>query len=276
MRMISSTLKVVVKYIGLFMLSAVAMAFITLIFNNDKSENIMSPIIYYIGTCLLFLVFTTISLKRRKINILELCNFRKVTIKDAVFTIILAIAFQLIVGAISTLLDSIGIITPFIKEYENSMQRFIGNEEIEWIIFVVVIAVPFFEELMFRGLIFGTMLKNQMNIYLAVIIQALLFGLFHSNLYQGMFAFFIGVFSALVLYWTNSIWSSIIFHAVSNSFGLIGLIYNINESTESYPPVIFCIFMLVIGIILIYPPMRYFYRRKSEIRNKSKEELSSA
>ena len=105
---------------------------------------------------------------------------------------------------------------------------------------------------MFRGLIFGTMLKNQMNMYLAAVLQALLFGLFHSDLYQRLGAFLMGIFSALILYWTSSIWSSIIFYAVNNSFGLIGLIYNINESTESFLPIMYYIFMLVIGIILMY------------------------
>ncbi|WP_271628927.1 CPBP family intramembrane glutamic endopeptidase [Caldicellulosiruptor sp. DIB 104C] len=265
--MISSTLKEVVKYIGLLVLSTIVMAVITFIFNNDKSENIISPIIYYIGTFLLFLVFTTISLKRRKINILEICNFRKITFKDAVFTIVLATAYSFVISAIYTILDSKGIITPFREEYENSMQRFIDNTKTELVIFAIVIAAPFFEELMFRGLIFGTMLRNQINIFLAVTVQALLFGLFHFDLYQGMDAFFAGIFSAFVLYCTNSIWNSIIFHAVSNSFGLISLVYNINESTESYLPIMYYIFMLLIGIILMYAPMRYFFRRKSEIKN---------
>ncbi|WP_039766692.1 CPBP family intramembrane glutamic endopeptidase [Caldicellulosiruptor sp. F32] len=204
---------------------------------------------------------------------LKLCNFRKIIFKDAIYTIILAISFLFI----SAIIDSISIMTPFKERYENSMQRFISSEATALIVFTIVVAAPIFEEFVFRGLIFGTMLENQMNIYLAVIIQALLFGLFHSNLYQGMFAFFIGVFSALVLYWTNSIWNSIIFHATVNSFRLIGLLFMSDKvaNAENNSSIKGSIFMLIIlGIALMYKPMRYFYKRKSEIRNKSKEELS--
>ncbi|WPX08995.1 CPBP family intramembrane glutamic endopeptidase [Anaerocellum danielii] len=260
--MILSTLKEVVKYIGLLLICAVVMSIIALIFNIDISENVL-----YIGTFALFYIFVIIYLKRRKVNILDLCNFRKVTIKDAVFAIMLAIVFQFIVSAIGAILDSVDKIAPYIKEYENSMQNLIGSEKIEIVFFAIVIAAPFFEELMFRGLIFGTMLVNQMNIYLAAVLQALLFGLIHFDLYQGAVTFLMGIFSAFVLYCTNSIWNSIVFHAVFNFFGLNGLIYEINKSTESDLPIMGYIIMLVIGITLMYMPMRYFLKRKLEIKN---------
>ncbi|AZT91416.1 CPBP family intramembrane metalloprotease [Caldicellulosiruptor changbaiensis] len=258
-----SALKDVINYIGLFILSSIIMGIISLISGKDDANLI------YIGMFLIYLCFAVIYSKRKKINIFQLCNFRKITVKDVIFTVILAISFEMaingILGALEMGLDDI--ITPIRKNYEDTILRELKNSNIFLVFFTIVIAAPFFEEITFRGLLFGIMLRKQMNLYLALIIQALVFGLIHLDLYQGIFAFFCGIFLALVLYWTKSILNSIIFHTTVNAIGFSAMLLIKDNNLESnfLEDIIICTVLSVVGLALMYLPMKYFYKMK--VRN---------
>ena len=92
----------------------------------------------------------------------------------------------------------------------------------------VGIAGPFIEEVVFRGLIYNE-LKRHMRIMPAVVIQALLFGIYHLNVVQGIYAFLLGIILALALNWTGTIWSSILIHFSFNTFN-IAISYFADES----------------------------------------------
>ena len=57
---------------------------------------------------------------------------------------------------------------------------------------VLVLFSPLFEELLFRGVIYER-LKTRMPIRNAALVSALLFGLYHGNLSQGIYGFFMGL-----------------------------------------------------------------------------------
>lgn len=85
-------------------------------------------------------------------------------------------------------------------------------------ILALAILTPLAEELVFRGVILNE-LRLWMNKYLAVAVTALVFGVFHGNLVQGIYATIIGVGIGLIYLWTESIWSAIFVHMVFNFFG---------------------------------------------------------
>ncbi|WAM36122.1 CPBP family intramembrane glutamic endopeptidase [Caldicellulosiruptor acetigenus] len=122
----------------------------------------------------------------------------------------------------------------------------------------MALVAPFFEEFIFRGLIFGVMQKNRLNIFVAIVVQALLFGLIHLNLYQGIFAFFIGIFLALALYWTGSIWSSIVMHFTVNSLAVIVILFSdsVNLNEEVSPKAL--ILPFIIGVVLMCIAIKHF------------------
>ena len=62
---------------------------------------------------------------------------------------------------------------------------FIGESNIFLTILVVGIVAPFAEELLFRGIIYKTLSKS-MSIPAVIIIQGVLFGVYHMNLVQGI------------------------------------------------------------------------------------------
>ena len=64
--------------------------------------------------------------------------------------------------------------------------------------FFVGILAPVCEEVVFRGAIFGGM-KKEGNIFKAVMVSGLLFGLLHMNINQASYAFVIGILLMFIL-----------------------------------------------------------------------------
>lgn len=70
------------------------------------------------------------------------------------------------------------------------------------------------EELVFRGYLFGTLRRHGDGI--AILISALVFGLFHGNILQFPFAFLLGLVQAWLLVKTGSILPCILLHFANN------------------------------------------------------------
>lgn len=81
-------MKEIFKYIGLFIVSILTVSLVSLFFKSTPPTDLL-----YIGSAFLFMVFAVISLKRKKVNILELCSFHRITIKDIIFSILISNIF---------------------------------------------------------------------------------------------------------------------------------------------------------------------------------------
>ncbi|MDF2611817.1 MAG: amino terminal protease family [Lachnospiraceae bacterium] len=87
----------------------------------------------------------------------------------------------------------------------------------------------------------------------ANVMQALLFGIFHFNLIQGIYGFVIGLFLGLIYKKTKSILGAIILHMVVNLSGiLLGGIFSDGIFTL---PVTFII-MILLAVLLIVVSMK--------------------
>lgn len=84
----------------------------------------------------------------------------------------------------------------------------------------VGVLAPIGEELIFRGAIFN-LLKENLPLRLAILLQGLIFGLYHMNLVQAPPTAVLGIFLGLVVYYTKSIWPAIIIHIVNNSAAIL-------------------------------------------------------
>lgn len=90
---------------------------------------------------------------------------------------------------------------------------------------------PIVEELIFRGLIYNR-LKDMVNVKWAVILSAVLFGVFHGNWVQAPYAVIIGLVAAFVYEKYKSIIAPILLHMTVNitSVGISYLVQKINEA----------------------------------------------
>lgn len=97
--------------------------------------------------------------------------------------------------------------------------------------FMVVVAAPVLEEILFRGIILDGYLKNY-NPINSILISALLFGLIHGNLAQGIGAFALGALFGWIYWKTKSISACIILHAINNLLAYVSVIYSTEEDID--------------------------------------------
>lgn len=83
----------------------------------------------------------------------------------------------------------------------------------------VVILAPVAEELVFRGLVFRR-LREFTPFTLAAIFSALIFGFYHGNVIQGIYAFLVGLLCAFVCEKYHSVLASIALHIGANGFSV--------------------------------------------------------
>lgn len=88
-----------------------------------------------------------------------------------------------------------------------------------WGYAAVGLLVPVAEEVVFRGGVLGKLLDifGHQRHWIAIVISALVFGVAHFNLAQGVHAFVIGLLLGWMYYRTGSILPGIVFHWVNNS-----------------------------------------------------------
>ncbi len=80
---------------------------------------------------------------------------------------------------------------------------------------LMAVIVPFFEEILFRGLVFNK-LRATMSLWAAIILQALLFGICQANVLSGVYAFIIGILLGIIYVITKSIWVPVIIRVIFN------------------------------------------------------------
>ncbi|MDD3413214.1 MAG: type II CAAX endopeptidase family protein [Lachnospiraceae bacterium] len=107
-------------------------------------------------------------------------------------------------------------LTEVINGYHTTKQVLFSGSFFQSVI-VLGIGVPIAEEFMFRGLVFRR-LKNIVPVRVAVVISALLFGIYHMNLIQFLYASVFGILLAFIYEKFQNIAAPIIFHSTANLF----------------------------------------------------------
>lgn len=81
------------------------------------------------------------------------------------------------------------------------------------------VLIPFAEEVIFRGLGFAP-LREKLPFWLSAALSAALFGLYHGNLPQGVYAFLIGLAVAWLYEVSGTLLAPYLFHVSANVFSL--------------------------------------------------------
>jgi hypothetical protein len=87
-------------------------------------------------------------------------------------------------------------------------------------VFCVVFFGPLVEEIVFRGMIFGKM-RRAFSFWPSALVSGILFGIFHLNLVQGLYATVFGVVLAYIFEKTETLWGCYILHALFNLWSYI-------------------------------------------------------
>lgn len=75
---------------------------------------------------------------------------------------------------------------------------------------------PIAEEMLFRGVVLGCLLKGKTNPWIAIGISTFIFSIIHLNLTQMISAAIFGMIAGWLFYKTRSLWPSIIIHTTNN------------------------------------------------------------
>lgn len=89
--------------------------------------------------------------------------------------------------------------------------------------FVVGILIPVAEEMVFRGAILRKLLQifHSRMYWWAIVLSALLFGVVHGNMAQGLHAFLLGLLLGWMYWRTNSIVPGIVLHWINNTVAYV-------------------------------------------------------
>ena len=235
--------------------------------NMDDYQNIFSYISIPLIEFFSFIFPVILFIQVKKIDVKKLLRLNKLQIK---------FIFPLII---------IGICTQFVGMFINNIVIFVlqlfgnvpakgisaPNNMLEIIILIVVIGVvpAICEEIFARGIILSTFQRR--NITNGVIISAILFAIMHFDITNFAFPLFLGLILAYVVYRTDSVYSGMIVHFVSNALGVIILFFfkppefeyipQINMAEMVLPFVAALIAALILLIAIIY------IKRYSNINN---------
>lgn len=149
---------------------------------------------------------------------------------------------------ISYLMNFIGMLRPdWMQSYSELINTTgIGTLSPLTMIYAILIA-PVSEELVFRGVTLGYA-KKALPVTGAVCLQAVLFGIFHLNMIQGIYAAFLGLFLGYLCEAGGSLAIPIVFHAFFNTFGSLA---NASMYYHMEQPFFFLLW-LTVGVLLTY------------------------
>lgn len=155
-------------------------------------------------------------LKLNKISLKQILLVMIITI----FTYPLAVFVQ---GVFLTILDSF---THFIA---NEIPPPTDYQSFIYGLFVMGITPGICEEIMFRGVIQGT--YDKLGYKKSIIITSILFAMFHFTLVNFIGPLILGIVFGIMVHKTNSLYTSIIGHALNNSIAL-SILYVINKNSH--------------------------------------------
>lgn len=110
-----------------------------------------------------------------------------------------------------------------------------------------VLLAPFSEELIFRGVTLRQA-KKALPFWAANLLQAILFGIFHLNMIQGIYAFCLALLLGYICEKSGSIYNSILLHLLFNLYGtVLSGLFSFGDSAFA---LIACFFFSIFAAIL--------------------------
>ena len=111
--------------------------------------------------------------------------------------------------------------TSGVEEFGQSSALPMGQSALQRIVFIVAVVglAPFFEEVIFRGILLCPL--RRFGDWFAILMSAMLFGLFHANLMQIPSAFGVGIVLGYLAVKYESILPGILVHSLQNLFAVL-------------------------------------------------------
>ncbi|MCL2593135.1 MAG: CPBP family intramembrane metalloprotease [Defluviitaleaceae bacterium] len=183
---------------------------------------VLSQAVVFLVPSAIFLIFFR---GGEKVN--SILKFKKMSGKNVALIIIMGFLVQpatMAIGAITSLFSE-NILAEVMLELTSL--PFLG------LLFVVAVVPSICEEIAFRGVVFKGYEKASMK--KLIIVNGLFFGFMHGNFQQFFYTFLLGILIALLVYYTGSMFSAMLFHFILNGSQvvLLSLVSFLEEFLES-------------------------------------------
>ena len=193
--------------------------------------------IYQFGTLLIIIVFIN-----RNFHISnDISNSFEIRKRDYLAVSLLIISYIFITYG---WFDYILFLIPTGDMFESAVEYFNSLPIVILLIETCVIA-PIFEETLYRGILLKGLI-NKYNSKKAIVYSALIFGIAHLNVPQGINAFLLGLILGTVFYYTRSIYLCMTMHFTNNF--LVNFVYY--PTSEIWTTILF-IAVPIIGLVLM-------------------------
>lgn len=201
---------VAVIYLVQLVLSVVLSLFFPELLANVNTSLLLGMIPMYLGGFPLIIV-----LMKKKVPGVRI-EKKKMTAGQYVLSAIICLGLAYAANIVGNILTAaIGLVTG--NWVENRVQTIVSSVNPGVILFYMVICAPVMEEYIFRKLIVDRVVRYGQGI--AVVVSGLMFGLFHGNLNQFVYATVIGMFLAYLYVKTGSLKITISLHMLFNFIG---------------------------------------------------------
>ena len=189
----------------------------------------------------------------RKESFKTYINFTPIKLKNAVPLFFFGIFLNILTVGLVSIVSELFPISEQMEYYSELLEPLmLGNPIL--VFFAIVISAPLFEEIALRGVVFNDF-KKSVPVWLALVIQAAVFGLMHLNIIQGTYAFFLGLILGLVYHYYKSIWMPILVHL---SFNLTSTLMNYVVSEEANLTLLFILIGGIGSIITVVIAKRIY------------------
>lgn len=209
----------------------------------------------------LVIVFGGLTLVARGLNPLKYMAFKRLSLKNSAASLLTGIGFSLFVTSLLTLLKVDTVIPDTISD--EMLEALTAN--FPQILIAVGMVVPFYEEFFFRGLVFKE-LQNSSRLWIAVVLQGLIFGAFHLNWFQFIYTFPAGIVMGMVFLRYRSIWAPILIHLGWNTTSTLLSIPE-NFSFGGF------VIMLLVGGGLLFAGLYYTFKASPRVNEDEEPKL---
>ncbi len=191
-----------------------------------------------------------VSTTRQGRGLREVAPPEGISLRDVAALLLVAVGLQ---GLVTGIMQGFQAVAPWaFEEYADLVSSSgMTDYSLAWLVGTAVLP-PLVEEASFRGLGLGYLRRAGAPFWLANLAQAVMFGVFHGNLVQGVYAAALGLVLGLLVYRYGSIVAPMAVHAAFNVLGTLG-----NDAVGLLPPVVqdvvplaefalFCVMMAVL------------------------------
>lgn len=154
-------------------------------------------------------------------------------------------------------------------DYDKLVSNVLGAGSSALMLVSIIIFAPIAEELLFRGLVLSYFRKafhvegtadttgEKLLILSAILFQGLMFGIYHGNWIQGIYAFLLGSLFGWIAYRFNSILPCIVLHMAVN----VSILFVPNVLYSSFPA---CMATIVVSLAIIITTIYFSLRFKEK------------